>query len=600
MIYHLKNLLVTCCIMASCNLTAQDNFKTVALQNYNTDNWVATDALGREVTTFETAGYLKEDKKVGVFYYIWHGHHSKEVYDITQILKDPAGERKWGPKGKFHFWGEPEQGYYRSEDPWVLRRDLQMLTNAKVDFIYVDVTNHFIYPETVHALFQMGAKMRAEGIPTPDITFTTNSKSGETVTAIYNEIYKMGLYKDQWFMWDGKPVMMANPQDEKLTQEARDFFTIKYSWAWTKTPENPNHWQWVDTYPQDYGWSKNPNVPEQIPVSVAGHPVELGHGLYGTSRSNGKQPPVNQYYVTPITGTGAHFQEQWNRALEVDPQIVMVTQWNEWLAQRFIWDGKLKHKGYAGRPIKIGDSYFVDAFTEEFNRDMAPMKNGHTDNYYYQLISNIRKYKGMAAPVPFNQSQEIKIDGNFKEWNVITPNFYDPPGDTMHRNFSGYDPNITYTNNTGRNDIIGSKVGLSETHVSFYAKTREALSNHTDKNWMLLFIDIDKNRSTGWEGYDLVINHNVLSDTQTTLKKWNGNTWAQVADIEYSKNNNELELQIPKEALGITGNVDFYFKWADNPTELKDETTFFMNGDAAPDRRFKYHFKENRAALETD
>jgi len=122
----------------------QSSDKTIQLQNYNTDNWIATDALGRQTVTFDVAGPLKKNKKVGVFYYIWHGYHSKKVYDITKILKEPKGKRKWGPKGKFHFWGEPEQGYYNANDPWVLRRDLQMLTNAKVDFIYLDVTNHFI------------------------------------------------------------------------------------------------------------------------------------------------------------------------------------------------------------------------------------------------------------------------------------------------------------------------------------------------------------------------------------------------------------------------------------------------------------------------
>ena len=591
----LKNTLfmLLACIFFGCK--AQKTTKEVVMQtqNQNTDHWVATDALGRKTVSFDVAGPIKKNKIVGVFYYIWHGYHSSKVFDITKILKDPKGKRKWGPKGEFHFWGEPEQGYYRAEDPWVLRRDLQMLSNAKVDFIYLDVTNHFIYPETIHALFQMGAKMRKEGIKTPDITFTTNSKSGLTVSKIYNEFYRKGLYKDQWFMWEGKPVIMANPKDEKLTQELRKFFNIKYSWAWTKSKENPNHWQWLDTTPQDYGWSKDPSVPEQIPVSVAGHPVQLGHGLYGKSRENGKQPKVNEYYVTETTGQGEHFQEQWNRALEVDPEIVMVTQWNEWLAQRFIWDGKLKHTGYAGRPINIGDSYFVDAFSREFNRDMAPMKDGHTDNYYYQLISNVRKYKGMHAPIKFAQDTKIKIDGDFEEWETVQPEFYDPKGDTMHRNFAGYDPSTTYTNITGRNDIVSSKVGLDNTHVFFFAKTQQNLTNHKDDKWMLLFIDSDKDITTGWEGYDYVVNYDVLSSEESTLKKWNGTIWAGVGSVIYKKNKNELELRIAKKDLGFENNVDFYFKWADNPIELNDVTTFFMNGDTAPDRRFKYHFKDN-------
>ncbi|WP_124981029.1 hypothetical protein [Nonlabens xiamenensis] len=561
-------------------------------ENNLTDHWVATDGLGRDLVSFDQTGEERQDKQVGVFYYIWHGHHGKQVYDITKILKDSIGQRKWGPKGKFHFWGEPEQGYYRSEDPWVLRRDLQMLANAKVDFIYLDVTNHFIYPKTVHALFEMGAQMRSEGIPTPDITFTTNSKSGKTVQKIYNQFYKPGLYKDQWFYWQGKPLIMANPDDPNLSEEAKNFFTIKYSWAWTKTKDNPDHWQWLDTTPQDYGWSEDPDQPEQIPVSVAGHPVELGHGLYGTSRSNNVQPPVNKYYVTEITGQGAHFEEQWRRALEVDPKVVMVTQWNEWLAQRFIWDGKLNHKGYAGRPIDIGDSYFVDAFTEEFNRDIAPMKGGHTDNYYYQLVSNVRKFKGMRPPVKNHQPANIIIDGSYDEWADVLPEFYDPPGDTMHRNFAGYHPDTTYTNFSGRNDIVQSKVAINDQDIYFYATTTAPMTSSHDKQWMLLFIDSDKDLSTGWEGYDYVINQEVISDTRSKIKKWNGSSWEDQGVVNYQLKGNELELSVSRTDLNIGSNANFYFKWADNPGELTDVSVFFMNGDTAPDRRFKYHFEE--------
>lgn len=578
-------------------LSTAQNSKNIKLQNYNTDNWVATDALGRETITFDIAGPLKNNKKVGVFYYVWAGHHSKKVYDITKILKEPKGKRKWGPKGKFHFWGEPEQGYYRSEDPWVLRRDLQMLTNAKVDFLYLDVTNAYIYPETVTALFEMGKKMRAEGIPTPDITFTTNSKSGLTVTKIYNTFYKKGLYKDQWFMWDGKPVIMANPKDPKLTKKARDFFTVKYSWAWTNTQKEPNHWQWLDKYPQNYGWKNDASIPEQIPVSVAGHPGRSKHDNFGNSRSNGKQPTINKDYLTEFTGQGLHFQEQWDRALEVNPEIVMVTQWNEWIAQRFIWGDKKwqkkKNALYAGYPIKKGESWFVDVFTEEFNRDIAPMKDGHTDNYYYQLVNNIRKYKGMNAPLKFSQPNTIKVDGNFKDWANVEPEFYDPTGDTMHRDFAGYDPETNYKNDTGRNDIISAKVGLGKKDVFFYVKTKQKLTSHKEDKWMLLFIDVDKDISTGWEGYDYIVNYEIKSSRKSTLKKWNGTSWTDAGKVSYKKNKNEIELCVSKKDINLKENADFYFKWADNPIELKDVTVFFINGDTAPDRRFKYHFKEN-------
>ena len=52
---------------------------------------------------------------------------------------------------------------------------------------------------------------------------------------------------------------------------------------------------------------------------------------------------------------------------------------------------------------------------------------------------------------------------------------------------------------------------------------------------------------------------------------------------------NELEVAIPRELLKLTGdNFAIDFKWADNPTDLKDPISLCINGDTAPNRRFNY------------
>ncbi|MGQ9731478.1 MAG: hypothetical protein ACUVX8_09430 [Candidatus Zipacnadales bacterium] len=123
------------------------------------DTWVATDALGREVPDYEECGPPREDKYVGIFYFLWLGPHGydhstpvlpdqgvqpktgmeyKSPYDITRIL---AGEQEWGPWHAFHHWGRPLFGYYLSDDEWVIRKHAQMLTDAGVDVIICDVTN---------------------------------------------------------------------------------------------------------------------------------------------------------------------------------------------------------------------------------------------------------------------------------------------------------------------------------------------------------------------------------------------------------------------------------------------------------------------------
>ncbi|RED98339.1 hypothetical protein [Marinoscillum furvescens] len=585
----LSNLSIQCAVILLCNscITHQNQpvseSSTTGSPMFSTHHWVATDALGRTLPSYEDVGQKKEDKFVGVFYYIWHGYHGNKIYDITQILKQPESDRHWGPKGKFHFWGEPEYGYYRSDDPWVIRKDLQMLSNADVDFIFFDVTNNRTYLKTVKLLCEISTEMRQQGISTPEICFLSNTKSGRVMNELYDEFYSKGLHEDLWFRWDGKPLVLGHPEDTVLRPEVKDFFTIKYSWAWTKTKEEPNHWQWLDKYPQDYGWKEDPNVPEQITVSVAHHP---GNPL-GKSYQNGKQPLVNDDYNTDFTDMGLQFQEQWDRALEVDPQVVMVTQWNEWLAQRF--DHRAGKTEFAGKPISEHVPMFVDVFTKEFNRDIAPMKGGYTDNYYYQLISNIRRYKGITPPPNEYSNAPIKIDGQFSDWADVLPVYQDPVNDITHRDHAGYDPSLRLTNTTGRNDIIESRVSYDEQALYAYAKTSNVLTSSKDPNWMLLFLDTDKNKSTGWEGYDFLINQSVDENT-SSIQKWTENGWSTIGETKLSYSGSELELSIPLAKLELEAKPSFYFHWSDNPQQLTDIDAFFLDGDSAPDRRFDFDY----------
>ena len=182
-----------------------------------------------------------------------------------------------------------------------------------------------------------------------------------------------------------KPLFLIKPEVDlaKLPAEAQDFFTIRRSWAWSAGKwfgDGKDKWPWLEYSPQKFGWHSAPDKPEEIAVAVAQHPTSS----IGRSYQNGKQPPVDKFHLTPTRGQGLYFTEQSQRALEVDPPFVFVTGWNEWIAQRFV----AKNDGtFAGRPQKTGDTFFVDAFSEEFSRDIEPVKGASGDNYLYQLNS---------------------------------------------------------------------------------------------------------------------------------------------------------------------------------------------------------------------
>ncbi|MCX6180592.1 MAG: T9SS type A sorting domain-containing protein [Bacteroidetes bacterium] len=548
-------------------------------------NWVATDAIGREIPSYNSTGNSRQNKTVGVFYYIWHS--GSEIVDVTKALQANPSNPTFGNHYAFHHWGEPEAGYYRADDPWVIRRNMQMLVNAGVDFIFFDVTNSLTYLTTVDSVCTVIAQMRSQGIPAPYVCFTTNSGSGKTMNYLYDNFYSKNKFKSLWFYWQGKPLIMGKIEDVELRTDVKSFFTIKYSWAWTN-PSKENSWQWLDTYPQDYGWTNgNPSVAEQITVTTASHPTNnVGKSFNGTT-----QPATDAYGVTSVTNQGIYFAKQWDRALQVDPQLIMITQWNEWMAQRFICSATDGCQSMLGKPTVEGQSWFVDTYNREYNRDIEPMKGGWSDNYYYQMLSNIRKYKGMQTPALSSAPQKISVDGNFAEWSVVSPVFKDPIGDVQHRNHPRFDSKQNYVNTSGRNDIIESRTTLDANNVYFYIKTAANITPYTNANWMLLYLNTDKLKASGWEGFDFVLNMGVTSANQTTVKKRSGSSWTTVGSATYKVIGNQMEIAVPRSLLGFTSsNVSYYYQIFDNPKALDNIDDTFVNGDAAPDRRFNFSY----------
>jgi len=571
-------LLYVLCASAVNTLAAQPPWDTAP------DTWVATDALDRPLPTHDTVGDPKPNRTVGIFYFLWLGQHDHTVFDISKILAENPDAPKWGPPGQFHFWGQPLFGYYQSADEFVLRKHAEMLTDAGVDVIILDVTNAATYPNVYLNLCKVYESIRATGQRTPQLSFLANSLSAKTVQALYDNFYAKNLHPDLWFRWQGKPLLLA-PEDG-LSPEIRNFFTIRRSWAWTKGQkwfgDGKDRWPWLDHTPQTPGWHDAKDKPEAISVAVAEHPVSN----IGRSFHDGKQPaPADR-----ATDQGLYFAQQWKRALEVDPPFVFVTGWNEWVAQRFVAGPKGGPK-MLGRLTKPGDTYFVDQFSEEFSRDIEPMTAGHTDNYYYQLVANVRRYKGVR-PIPPVTPEPITIDGQFDDWKDVQPEFRDTIDDPVKRDAPGYDPHTHYTNQTGRNDLVAAKVSYDAHNIYFYIRTKNAITPHTDPNWMMLFIDSDHDPKTGWLGYDFVVNRTNVRPTVTTLERSAGGgkyEWGKPADVAYRISGDQLELVIPRSALGISGapaTIDF--KWADNIQQTGDPADFTLNGDAAPNDRFNY------------
>ncbi len=563
----------------------------------------ATDALGRSLPTNQEVGDLKKDKFVGLFYWTWHTQQSRNnpPYNVTEYLaRNPAAKEDynnpiWPKKNSPWFWAEPLFGYYIDTDEWILRKHAEMLADAAIDVIIFDCTNgNLTWKESYMKLCEVFTKARKDGVKTPQIAFMlpfwTTDGGKEIIREIYQDLYKPGKYKNLWFIWKGKPLIMASPEftqdikgktsDPKLSQELLNFFSFRTGQpVYNKGPEKADHWGWLEITPQ-HGFYKTPQGGfEQVTVGVAqnwskarGLTAMNALGAFGRSYTN----KSGQITTEGAVNYGFNFQEQWDHALKIDPEFIFITGWNEWIAGRYeIWQQQ--------------SNAFPDEFDQEGSRDVEPMKGGHGDNYYYQMMANIRRFKGVNPTATASGKTTIVIDQKFEDWKNVLPEFTSYKGSTVHRDSPGWG-SMHYVNKTGRNDIVKSKVAHDDSHVYFYVETADNLTPKTDEGWMRLFINIDRDKNTGWEGYDFVINRlnpNKKAVLEKTEASWN---WQKVGELEYSLSENKLELKVPKSLLGIDGKPDFEFKWSDNMQQQGDIMDFWVNGDVAPAGRSNFHF----------
>ena len=383
---------------------------------------------------------------------------------------------------------------------------------------------------------------------------------------------------------DGQPVAgdrtVRLVTEDSPAQRLRKFFTFRKPQPdYFQGPTQPNMWSWLEIYPQ-HVFTNTLGEKEQMSVGVAQNAVDHRLATLSEPGARGRNWHDGANDSAPeAVRRGYNFAEQWQRALKVDPKFIFITGWNEWIAGRF--------REFGGVRLPV---MFVDQFNQVNSRDVEPMKGGHGDNYYYQMVANIRRFKG-ARPVPPVVRQPIRIDGRFEDWTQVQPEFRDEQGDPVHRDHPGWGNAGPYINQTGRNDIIAAKVSWDETNVYFYARTREPLTPRTEANWMLLFIDCDRNPANGWLGYDRVVNRTGLTATTTTIESQQGRgyQWGSPQTVVLRAGKNELELAVPRSALGLSSvpaSVDF--KWADNLQQTGDWSDFTLNGDAAPNDRFNY------------
>ncbi len=407
------------------------------------------------------------ERLAGLFYFLWLGEHGRgaplDISKITAAHPD-AGYHPdapyWGGVGVYHHWGEPFYGYYYSDDEWVVRRHMKLILQAGIDFLFFDTTNSVIYEKNAKLVMKVLEEYHDAGWDIPKVMFYTNTRSGDTVQRIYEAVYRPGYCRDTWFCMDGRPVIIAVP--EECSPECRDFFNIKLS-QWPNEPDKAGGWPWMDFVRPQRVFPNLRGEPECINVSVAQHPqIRFGDSvLYGETANRGRAFHDGRNDPAPDAWTkGYNLREQFERALEVKAPVTLVTGWNEWIAGRW--------QGIPGRPVM-----FVDCANGEFSRDIEMMRGGYFDNYYRLLCEYTARLKGEAPEAQLEDGGSADFPGY--------------PDGNFNRDAEGY--GARYVNRTGRYSIRNIRVCREGDTVRFTLTAAEPFDPaDTEGTFMRLWV----------------------------------------------------------------------------------------------------------------
>lgn len=547
---------------------------------------VGVDALGR---VFNAAGGERDGKYVGCFYWLWQGQHQvSDIYDISKLLKE-APDDLWNTNGTeksplyaFHWWGEPLYGYYSATDEWVLRRHLELLTYAGVDFIAVDLSNGTVYPKPIKLIMKLIEEYRSEGFDCPQITFFTHVDSKGVVEQLYSEIYKKNWCPQSWWTpySDGKPYMIAYPDPDTegavtgsgvkrgaYSKEIAEFFHFRAP-QWPDEEFVPEAFPWIDW--GRYEQKDHKGVISVSPASGWGAPMSHAlswAGIFRTKiRGRGWNGRTND---KSGVAQGLFYASQWDYAVENDPEIVFIDGFNEWIAQKLVMN-----------PDTSPEVFFADAVNEEFSRDIEPMKGGSGDNYLLQTVQNVRRFKSTGEA-------KVYPAASGADWSRAK-SYYDFGSDNSARKSRAAWGGKTYRQEAGRVNVQKIELVHDEKNLYFRITAQQDIGDRTGTEWMNLFIGTGEPALKGWEGYEYVLNRASEGGVSRLSSDF---SLTDAGKAEVSVQGKEMYITLSRELLGLAGEFSLYFKLADSVEKPEDITDYYVSGQSLPMGRFSFSYR---------
>lgn len=573
----------------------EDQVPDSAIKDFYADTWQATDSVGRKVADYSEAGAPKAgEREVGIMYWNWFmdkgNSEARVISDVIKNYPDAMSNPSspgWNGVATY-YWAEPALGFYNSIDYFVYCRHLEMLSAAGVDVLYLDWSNGgAVYMEALDVLVKAMRDTKAEGVNIPKLSlFGWNSPVGayKLALALYNTGFVQNDWSDIWYYYDGKPLFFSiadgrkmstqaegnDTAAQRLIEEMADHFTWR---ANVDSHLDKTGWTWIEGFPQaQRGEETDDGRPEFMALGVSYHKsYVLGNSqAYYASKPYAKNRAYSNVfgedYSENAAKSGQYFKEEANVVLKGDPHMVYVDGWNEFTA------------------IKLPGPSFMDTFDDRNSRDFEPVKGALKDDYYMLLTDFIRKFKGVRPAPVAGAAKTIAVDGALTDWDDVTPAYYNYSAKNRD-SVSGGAVNgstINYKTNSG-DRVTFSKVSRDENNIYFMAQGGADASLAVTA----LYVNSDRNPATGYEGYDFIIGRDGTSSVERINKD---GTYAPIGEATLVRNANKMEISVPRTLLGLTGSLDFEFKFVAGT--FADVIELYENQNTAPIGRFNYLYTE--------
>lgn len=341
----------------------------------------------------DTSGTL-----IGLFYSTWHcpqaegNPHGRSVHDISEIL---AGRQSWGPLRAFHWWDQPEAGYYcLSRNDALLRQHAEQIRDAGVDFIFFDATNHAymdgrsdrtreMIVDPINRLLEVWSTVPGAPKVVPWVPIIRSSTDPTTNTIDYL-LERLRAYPGMQAEYLGKPLIFVTEHratfvtDEAKLAELSRNYTIRKMWAHMSRYDD-HFWSFMEPCRADPSGGERcqqrnailGGAVEQVSISAAYQSTYMSVPMYATPKHRGLT--FRSQFQTLFDNPGAG--------------VATITGWNEWTIQR------IPCGEHETCPCSTYSACFLDAYDMEYSRDIEPGRNSMGDYYYRLMQSCIGLYR---------------------------------------------------------------------------------------------------------------------------------------------------------------------------------------------------------------